>query len=139
MAEHDDEMGITPRLTLAEFSKDLKIVALEDGREQLPPLPELTTNAKQGMLDVTKLCQECQDSPYLDTDAYKKNTQLAEAIEAAFSKIRPPDKDGPQFVLAWRLYPIKDHPRFNILDGCSCGCGDDSHHHHHKHDHGHHG
>jgi hypothetical protein len=132
MSDDDKDMGITPRLTVAAYKKALDLVALPDGREQHPALLELTTNAKQGMLDVTKLCQECQESPYLDTDAYKKNTKLAEAISEALNKIRPPDKDGAHFVLAWRLYPIKDHPRFNILDGCSCGCGDDTLHHHHR-------
>src|SRR5215467_12025291 len=103
MSDDDKDMGITPRLTVAAYKNALNLVALPDGREQHPPLPELTTNAKQGMLDVTKLCQECQESPYLDTDAYKKNTKLAEAISEALNKIRPPDKDGAHFVLAWRL------------------------------------
>ena len=137
MSDDDKDMGITPRLTVDAYKKALNLVELGDGREQHPPLPELTTNAKQGMLDVTKLCPECQASPYLDTEAYKKNTQLAEAISAALNKIRPPDQHGAHFVLAWRLYPIKDHSRFNILDGCSCGCGDDTlHHHHRKHERG---
>jgi hypothetical protein len=136
MSEDHDEMGITPRLTVDVYKKVLDLVALGDGREQHPALPELTTNAKQGMLDKTKLCPECQASPYLDTDAYNKNTRLAEAISAALNQIRPPDKDGAHFVLAWRLYPIKDHPRFNILDGCSCGCGDDTLSNHHRRHHG---
>ena len=25
--------------------------------------------------------------------------------------------------MAWRLYPDKDHPRWQIADGCGCGCG----------------
>jgi hypothetical protein len=127
-----DDDGISPRLTVDAYKKALNLVELPDGREQHPPLLELTTNAKQGMLDVTKVCPECQASTYLDTEAYKKNTQLAEAISAALNKIRPPDQHGPHFVLAWRLYAIKDHPRFNMVDGCSCGCADDTLHHHHR-------
>ena len=135
MSDDDKDMGITPRLSVDAYKKALNLVKLPDGREQHPPLPELTTNAKQGMLDVTKLCQECQESPYLDTEAYKKNTQLAEAISAALNKIRPSDKDGAHFVLAWRLYPNKENAYWKTealqhACGCSCGCfGPKTHHH----------
>jgi hypothetical protein len=119
----DDGDGITPRMTLKQH-QDLRKVTLDDLREFHPSLPALKTNSKQGATDPSKLCEECRSSPYLDLKAYGKNRQLAEEIKAAFERIRPSDKDGPHFVLAWRLYPIKDHPRFNVLDGCSCGRGD---------------
>jgi len=121
----DDGDGITPRMTLKEHY-DIRKVTLEDLREFHPRLPALKSNSKQGAVDPSKLCEDCRNSPYLDLKAYDKNRELAKEIRGALARIRPPDKDGPHFVLAWRLYPIKDHPRFNILDGCSCGCGCDS-------------
>jgi hypothetical protein len=34
------------------------------------------------------------------------------------------DKHGAHFVLGWRLYPNKDHPRWNQdVHSCGCGCG----------------
>jgi hypothetical protein len=34
------------------------------------------------------------------------------------------DKYGAHFVLGWRLYPNKEHPRWSKdVHSCGCGCG----------------
>jgi hypothetical protein len=125
VAEHHDDDGITPRLTISQ-AKELKAVTLDDGRQYFPYLQALKTNSLQGKLDASKLCKECRDSPFLDPGGYDKNRQLAENIRNAVKELKPHDKDGPHFILEWRLYANKDHPRFKNVDGCSCSCGDDS-------------
>jgi hypothetical protein len=38
--------------------------------------------------------------------------------------VKKQDKNGAQFLLGWRLYPNRDHPRWkNNKDAHSCGCG----------------
>ena len=124
--EADDNDGIAPRLTMAEVN-ELKGVVLEDGRQYFPALPELKANSLQGKHDHPQFCQECRDSPFLDREGHDKNRQLAEIIKKAVKDLKPSDADGrPHFLLSWRMYPNKDHPRFNKVDGCSCGCGDSS-------------
>jgi hypothetical protein len=66
-----------------------------------------------------KVCQECRDSPHFDTEGYGTNRELGRRIQEAFTEL----KAGKGFVMAWRLYPDKDHPRWQIADGCGCGCG----------------
>jgi len=68
---------------------------------------------------VEKVCQECRDSPHFDTEGYGNNRELGRRIQKAFTDL----KAGKGFVMAWRLYPDKDHPRWQIADGCGCGCG----------------
>ena len=33
------------------------------------------------------------------------------------------DKSGQHFLLGWRLYPNRDHPRWKNKNVHSCGCG----------------
>jgi len=129
--EHDDDDGITPKLTKAH-AKDLLPVTLKDGREYFPHLQPLKTNALQGKIDPSKLCKDCRESPYLDPGGWDKNRKLAETINSALEGIKPHDNHGPHFILEWRMYPNKDHPRFKESDGCSCGCGDGSWPPHHR-------
>ena len=44
---------------------------------------------------------------------------IAKAVKAK----KNADKNGSHFVLGWRLYPNKAHPRWNSKDVHSCGCG----------------
>jgi hypothetical protein len=62
---------------------------------------------------------ECRDSPHFDIDGHDTNRELARRINAAFDELKP----GKGFVLAWRIYAEKDHPRWKVADGCGCGCG----------------
>jgi hypothetical protein len=67
------------------------------GREGVPGLPRL---------------------PHFDTERYGSNRELARRIGEAFSEI----KAGKGFLMAWRIYPDKDHPRWDVANGCGCGC-----------------
>jgi hypothetical protein len=124
--DDDDNDGIAPRLTMAQVD-ELKGTLLEDGRQFFPALPALTANSLQGKQDHPEFCQECRDSPFLDREGHDKNRQIAEIIKKAVKDLKPHGPDGqPHFILKWRMYPNKDHPRFNKVDGCACGCGDSS-------------
>jgi hypothetical protein len=58
-----------------------------------------------------------------DKCGYQANRELAELIGKAVSAKKKTDKNGAHFVLGWRLYPNKDHPRWKSKDVHSCGCG----------------
>jgi len=62
---------------------------------------------------------------YFDRDGKKQNDEFKKAICAAFEKYKKPDKDGHQWLLAWRMYPNEDHPRWSTsgFEGCGCNCG----------------
>ena len=38
-------------------------------------------------------------------------------------KIDPNDPHGSPWLLSWRMYPNKDHPRWKQDDCCGCNCG----------------
>ncbi len=64
--------------------------------------------------------------PYFDREGYKQNQQLKVAIAEVFAKIKridSTDPNGSPWLLAWRMYPNKDHPRWKEFDGCGCNCG----------------
>jgi hypothetical protein len=73
------------------------------------------------------------DSPYygdkyFDRTGKKQNDKLTEAIAKAFiecKNIDMTDPNGPQWLLAWRLYPNENHPRWSEsgFEGCGCNCG----------------
>jgi hypothetical protein len=120
--DHEEDDGVQPKLTFPEFEK-LTRSTIEDGRVQRPELHGSWSNAKQAADDPAGLCQSCRESSYLDRGGHDANRELANDIEAAFKKWKTSDQHGPQFILAWRLYAHKDHPRFKESDGCGCGCG----------------
>jgi hypothetical protein len=65
-------------------------------------------------------------NPYFDRDGKRQNDELRKAINEVFikhKKIDLTDPDGPQWVLAWRMYPNKDHRRWQTEDCCGCCCG----------------
>jgi hypothetical protein len=72
---------------------------LADGRERHGPLPGVTSDAV----------------PH-------KNRELAERISDVVESLKVTDEHGPHFVLAWRMYPNKDHPRWQTEDPHACGC-----------------
>ncbi len=73
------------------------------------------------------------DSPYkgdkyFDRTGKKQNDELKQAIAEAFikyKKIDLNDPHGPQWLLAWRMYPNEEHPRWSEsgFEGCGCNCG----------------
>src|SRR5882724_1589071 len=77
------------------------------------------------------------DALRMDPKAHKTNRELAKRISDAVVALKS-DEDGQQFILGWRLYPNKEHPRWQQTDSrsnvrpsasqqevhvCGCGCG----------------
>ncbi len=58
-----------------------------------------------------------------DKRGYRANRELAALIKNAVGAKKNRDKNGTHFVLGWRLYPNKDHPRWKSKDDHACGCG----------------
>jgi hypothetical protein len=118
--DHDDEHeGLEPKLSIEELRQHGVVFGGHDGREYRSELPGAWSNSKVAATDVEKVCHECRESPYFDVDGYGINRELARRISEAFQEL----KGANGFVLAWRLYPEKDHPRWKVADGCGCGCG----------------
>jgi hypothetical protein len=112
--------SLEPKLSVKELKEQRTVVFTgKDGREYQADLPGSWSNAKVAATDVDKVCDECRDSPHFDTKAHHVNRELGQRIQEAFEELKP----GKGFVLAWRLYAEKDHPRWKIADGCGCGCG----------------
>jgi len=95
---------IEPKLTQAQLSA-LDGSYLADGRHRSEPLPGVTSDAR--------------------TQAHQDNRELAERIKQALKDAKPGNEG--EFLLAWRLYPNADHPRWQQQEphacGCGCGCG----------------
>jgi hypothetical protein len=112
--------GLEPKLTVAELKERHSVIfTAGDGRQYQSELPGSWSNAKVAATETEKVCHECRDSPHFDTEGYGVNRELGRRIQEAFEDLKP----GKGFVLAWRLYPDKDHHRWKIADGCGCGCG----------------
>jgi hypothetical protein len=85
-------------------------------------LPGVTSDAK-----VISRDRPPTSGPYNDPDAggFAKNRELAQRIKQALRDLKP-QEGGGHFIVAWRLYPNADHPRFQgpaHACGCGCGCG----------------
>ena len=116
--EHHD--GLEPKLTVDELLDQRAVIFTgADGRQYQSELPGSWSNAKVAATATEQVCQECRDSPHFDVDGHDKNRELGRRIQAAFDELKP----GKGFVLAWRLYAEKEHPRWKVADGCGCGCG----------------
>ena len=69
---------------------------------------------------------ENENNPYFDRDGYRQNQALKRIISEVFmacKKIDPNDPNGPQWLLSWRMYPNKEHPRWKDQECCGCNCG----------------
>jgi hypothetical protein len=98
---------IYPKMTRVKLKQGARKTSA--GRGRAAPLPGVKTDAKH--VQATDKC------------GYKKNRELAEMIAKAMRAKKKSDKNGEHFVLGWRLYPNKEHPRWNNKDLHSCGCG----------------
>ncbi len=112
----------TPKLTREELLKGKE--TLKDGSEFFQSLPAVISDAKRG----SEANPDDPESDYhrqkfFDPEGYAKNLELAKKICAAFEECKTKDKDGPHFILAWRMYPNKDHPRWQQQEPYSCACG----------------
>lgn len=97
---------IYPKVTRANLRKGARKTSEGKGRA---PLLGVKTDAKH--VNATDKC------------GYKANRELAAMIRKAVQAKKNSDKNGAHFVLGWRLYPNKEHPRWNNKDVHSCGCG----------------
>src|SRR5215216_167033 len=109
-------MQIGPKLQVKELTGKLRR-KLADGRERHAGLPGVTADAK------VAVTRDPIQFPYCDRAAYGKNCELAERISDVVEDLKRSDEHGPHFILAWRLYPNKDHPRWQTEHPHSCGCG----------------
>jgi hypothetical protein len=115
---------IYPKLTPAKLKKSARRTSEGKG---LAPLPGVRTDAKlAATADPTNPKSPYYGSKHHDPDGYHKNRKLAERIGKAVSDLKKGDEHGSRFVLAWRMYPNKEHPSWQRTDvhfcGCGCGC-----------------
>jgi hypothetical protein len=99
---------IYPKMTRAKLKKSARKTSGGNGRS---PLPGVKTDAKH-----VRATDKC---------GYQDNRELAKLIEKAVRTKKKRDKNGEHFILGWRLYPNRDHPRWKDQDvhACGCGCG----------------
>ena len=98
---------IYPKVTRAKLKRSARKTSEGKGRA---PLPGVKTDAKHA--NPTDKC------------GHKANRELAMIIRKAVQAKKNADTDGSHFVLGWRLYPNKDHPRWKgDVHSCGCGCG----------------
>jgi hypothetical protein len=97
---------IYPKMTRAKLKKSARKTSQGKGRAALPGVK---TDARHAQAT--------------DKHGYAANRDLAKLISKAVRARKKSDKQGAHFVLGWRLYPNKDHPRWNGKDVHSCGCG----------------
>jgi hypothetical protein len=97
---------IYPKMTSAKLRKSARKTSEGKGRASLPGVK---TDAKH--VQATDQC------------GYKANRELANLISQTVRAKKSGDKHGTHFVLGWRLYPNKDHPRWKGKDDHACGCG----------------
>jgi hypothetical protein len=97
---------ISPKVTRTKLQRSARKTSEGRGRASLPGVK---TDAKH--VNATDKC------------GYGANRQLAKLIEKAMRSAKKTDKGGQHFVLGWRLYPNKSHPRWKNKDVHSCGCG----------------
>jgi hypothetical protein len=97
---------IYPKMTRAKLKRGARKTSEGKGRT---PLPGVKTDARD--VNATDKCGN------------KANRELADMIGKAMKAKKSGDKNGAHFVLGWRLYPNKEHPRWKSKDVHSCGCG----------------
>ena len=120
--DHDDDHheGLEPKLTIEELTKHRTFLFAGPRWARVPVRAARVLDQRQGGgASRRESLPECRDSPHFDTEGYGTNRELGRRIQKAFTEAQ----GGQGFVMAWRIYPDKDHPRWQIADGCSCGCG----------------
>jgi hypothetical protein len=91
-------------------------------RRQLKLGARRTSDGK-GQASLPGVKTDAKDANATDKCGYQANRELAKLIEQAMRSVKKTDKSGQHFVLGWRLYPNKSHPRWRDKDVHSCGCG----------------
>jgi hypothetical protein len=98
--------AIYPKVTSEKLKKGARKTSKGKGRVPLP-------GVKADVADVNAT----------DKGGYKANRELSKLIRKAVKATKNRDKHGEHFVLGWRLYPNKQHPRWSDKDEHACGCG----------------
>jgi hypothetical protein len=97
---------IYPKVSRSKLKKGARRTSEGKGRVALPGVK---TDAKH-----VRATDKC---------GYQANRELAEMIKQAVRAKKKADKLGEHFVLGWRLYPNKSHPRWSGKNDHACGCG----------------
>jgi hypothetical protein len=142
----DDRISVGPKKTLAELEAATARLSPEPGVAGQPPQeydeklklnhwkyhrhldPSWDNAAWAEQHDNTAPDSPYHGDPYFDRTGNKQNDLLKQAIVDAFikyKKIDLTDPNGPQWLLAWRMYPNEEHPRWanSGFEGCGCNCG----------------
>jgi hypothetical protein len=107
-------MEIGPKLKLGDLTK--QTTKLDDGRHHHGDLLGVISDAEVAQtLDPVQF-------PNCDREGHRKNRELADLISDAVDATKRSDEHGPHFLLAWRLYPNQEHPRWQMKEPHSCGC-----------------
>jgi hypothetical protein len=108
---------ISPKMTKAQLSA-LSGGYLSDGRHQAEGLPGIISDARKVEQDDPPVTGAFGEP---DPQGNKNNRKLAELIQQALKDAKPGNEG--EFLLAWRLYPNADHPRWQREEPHACGCG----------------
>jgi hypothetical protein len=142
----DDRISVGPKKTLAELEAATGRLSPEPGVAGQPTQeyddklkinhwkyhrhldPSWDNAAWAEQHDNTAPDSPYNGDPYFDRTGKKQNDELKQAIAEVFikyKKIDLTDPNGPQWLLAWRMYPNEDHPRWanSGFEGCGCNCG----------------
>jgi hypothetical protein len=111
-------MEVGPKLKLSDLKKQ-SAVKLRDGRRHHAALAAVTSDA-----EAVQALDPVQH-PLCDRTGYQQNRELAIRISDAVEAVKTTDEHGPHFLLAWRLYPNEEHPRWQAKSPhyCGCACG----------------
>ncbi len=99
--------NIYPKITRSKLKKDARKTSQGKGRGA--SLPGVKTDANH--VQATDKC------------GYLANRHLAEMIRKAVRAKKINDANGAHFLLGWRLYPNREHPRWKSKNEHACGCG----------------
>ena len=113
---------VGPKLTWKQLQELTDLTAF-DGRKYHASLPATWDNAEF----VADNPGNIDPKPGFP-DGHEQNVALKKAIAKVFldiKKINPDDPDGSPWLLAWRMYPNADHPKWKDAGGemCGCNCG----------------
>lgn len=81
------------------------------------------TSRGKGRMSLPGVKTDAKHAKATDKRGYQANRELAEMIKNAVRAKKRGDKHGTHFILGWRLYPNKEHPRWKRNDDHACGCG----------------
>jgi len=139
-------ISVGPKKTLAELEADTGRLSPEPGVEGQPVQeydegekinhwkyhrhldPSWDNAAWAEKHDNTNPSSPYYGDKYFSRKGNAQNDKLKKAIEKAFvecKEIDLKDPNGPQWLLAWRMYPNENHPRWinSGYEGCGCNCG----------------